>query len=111
MTELNWDRQTALDRTFGEAELLAELMDLLLESARENRQTIVEALEQGQAEPVMRAGHSLKGAAANMAAEGLRETAFQIEQAGRENDLDTARRVLPQLDDLIGQLADLLPLK
>ncbi len=109
MTDLKWDKKAAEARTMGDPELLNQLLGLLLESAKENQALIDQALEREDAKGVMEAGHSLKGAAANMAMENLRATAFEIEQAGRAGDLERARELMPRLDELIDLLAEIAP--
>jgi len=46
---------------------------------------------------VERGGHSLKGAAASLAAEPLREAAYQLEMTGRSGDFGNAAALLDQL--------------
>jgi len=65
----------------------------------------VAALDAGQAE---QQAHRIKGAAANMSAEALRETASQMEQAGKTGDLDDLRRRIPLLRGRFVHLVEIL---
>ncbi len=42
--------------------------------------------------------HSMKGLAANMCAPALRKLCFEIETAAKDNDVESARRLLPELE-------------
>lgn len=108
MAELKWNRQEALGRAGNDEKLLRELMGLLEESVSQGLQKIETALAAGQAKEVNIAAHSIKGAAANLSVESIREVAFRLETAGRAGDLDQARGLVPRLSDLAGQLKALL---
>jgi len=108
MAELKWNRQEALGRAGNDEKLLWELMGLLEESVSQSLQKIETALAAGQAKEVTIAAHSVKGAAANLAVESIREVAFRLETAGKAGDLGQARDLLPQLSDLAAQLKTLL---
>ena len=108
MAELKWNRQEALGRAGNDEKLLRELMGLLEESVNQGLQKIETALAAGQAQEVTVAAHSVKGAAANLAVESIREVAFRLETAGKAGDLDQVRDLVPQLSDLAGQLKVLL---
>jgi len=108
MTELKWNRQEALGRTGNDEKLLRELMVLLEENVSQGIQKIETALAAGQTKEITIAAHSVKGAAANLAVESIREVAFRLETAGLAGDLDQAQDLLPQLSDLAAQLKTLL---
>ena len=52
------------------------------------------------------AAHGIKGAAANLAAEGIRRVALDLEMKGRGADLADAPAVLEALEEEIRALAD-----
>ena len=108
VAELKWNKQEALGRTGNDEALLHELMGLLEESVDQGLQKIETALTGSQAKEVATAAHSVKGAAANLAVESIREVAFRLETAGKAGDLDQARNLLPKLSRLAAQLKTLL---
>ena len=52
--------------------------------------------------------HRIKGAAANMSAEALRETASQMEQAGKAGDFDVLKSHIPVLRGRFVELVEIL---
>ena len=60
-------------------------------------QHIEDCVKCGDCESLTRAAHKLKGAAANLSAVALSETASQVEASGRADDLEGAGVLLDQL--------------
>ncbi|MBU0483486.1 MAG: Hpt domain-containing protein [Proteobacteria bacterium] len=106
MIELNWDRSFALEQSADEEEVLAELLDLLRETATNDLAKIKLGVEKGDAKGVEYAAHSLKGAAASLGVEGLRRVSLAIENGGRAGDLNLAEQVA-ELAELVNQLSSL----
>jgi len=104
--DLEWDRDFALEQSGGDEGMLAEMLDLLRESAAADLSRIRDAIGNGDADGLMLAAHSLKGAAASMAVEKLRAAAYELECAGREGRLDVEEQVA-RLDGLIAALGRL----
>jgi HPt (histidine-containing phosphotransfer) domain-containing protein len=52
--------------------------------------------------------HALKGSASTFGAMALRQTAFDMERAGRSGELERIVRLLPTLDRLAGETCELL---
>ncbi len=105
MSDLQWNRDFALDQTGGDEGLLAELLGLLRESSEGDLRRIEAGLSGGDAAMVTAAAHSIKGAAASLGIEGLRDVACDIEKKGRENrleEIDSAdiRKLVSQLGTL-----------
>lgn len=107
MVDLHWKRDFALEQAGEDEELLAELLDLLRESSSGDLAKIKSAHETGDAVKMGEAAHSIKGAAASLGVETLRDVAYGIEKAGRENDLAAAASFLPALESMIGELSTL----
>ena len=97
-------RAVALDRLGGDEELFAELKQVLLEEAVTETAGIESAIQSEDAKTVQRLAHTLKGAAANMGAEPLREVAAQMEAFGEARDLAAARQHLPGLEEAVAAL-------
>ncbi|MBU0481422.1 MAG: Hpt domain-containing protein [Proteobacteria bacterium] len=100
MVDLEWDRDFALEQAADDEEVLAELIDLFNTSAASDLEKINEALDDADPEGVMKAAHSLKGAAASLGIEGVRAIAYEIERAGREGSLE--------IGDWVAELEELL---
>lgn len=81
------DRAAALARLGGDAELLEELLQLMLEQSRELVRTMGEALARGDAAAVRLAAHTIRGSAANLDAEPLRAAAERLEERARAGEL------------------------
>lgn len=77
----------ALVRLGGDWELYRELLDMLLEDAPEQVREMREAIGRGDAKRLELAAHSLKGAAANLEAGPLRDTALWLETLARDGNL------------------------
>ena len=105
------DRELAMARVGGDAELLQELAQLFLEEYPRLMEELRAALEQGDAQLVERTAHGLKGSVANFGAKPAVDAAYQIEQLGRGGKLGPVAEVLRSLDlallSLHGELAQL----
>ncbi len=104
--DLEWDRDFALEQSGGDEDMLAEMLGLLRETAGEDLSRIREAIGNGDADGIMYAAHSLKGAAASMGVEKLRVAAYELECAGREGRTDVEGEVA-RLDELVAALQQL----
>lgn len=81
------DRAIALDRLCGDAELLDELLGMMIEQSRALVRDIDAALLRGDVAAVCIAAHTIKGSAANLEAVPLRDAAGVLEDLAREGDL------------------------
>jgi len=87
-----------LDDFEGDRELLIEAMNLFLDSVRNQIETLRQAILDGDAEVVRREAHSIKGGAANLTADDLSKVAFELENMGKSNTLETSTVVLERLE-------------
>lgn len=108
MSELRWNRDEALNRVAEDEELLWELMAMMVDSLRAGLDQIRAGLEARDSEAVAKAAHSLKGAAANLALEGIREPAWQAEEAARGGDLAVPEGILDRLEGPLAELTRLV---
>lgn len=92
------DRAEALERIGGDAAFLDELLDLYDQEYDDKAKALAAAIEAGDAELVRTLGHGLKGASANLSLPALRQAAADLEAAGREADLASARAALERLE-------------
>lgn len=107
MKDLQWNREFALEQAGEDEELLAELLELLISASGADLARIKQGYQEQDAGKMADAAHSIKGAAASLGIEEFRQTASALEQAGRSGDLAGAFALLPALEDIISQLADL----
>ena len=101
MADLNWDRSFALEQAGEDEEILAELIDLFKQSSNSDLEKIKAAAGVQDASAMGDAAHSIKGAAASLGVESVREVAQAIEKAGRNGDLQNAMQQVPALEDLL----------
>lgn len=93
-----------MSRALG-ADQMASLIDLLPASYQEEREKIIAAIADGDRESLRRAAHTIKGMAANLAAEKLAVDARQLELY--EGDFDGAiHDRIAKLDRLAEDTAD-----
>lgn len=93
-----FDLQASLTRLGGSHELFQSLVQFFLEDCPGLLGQLQAALDRNDASQVERAGHSLKGLAANFGAASAVQAAFKIEELGRNGDLAGSRKALPQLE-------------
>ncbi|KQC13257.1 MAG: hypothetical protein APR56_05490, partial [Methanosaeta sp. SDB] len=76
-----YDREEFLARTLGDAALVREIEDTFLEDLLVQLRRLDEAVSAGDFAAAEDRAHQIKGAAANLGAEALREEALQLEDA------------------------------
>ena len=81
----------------GDRELLADIVGLFLEDSPNLISQIQEAIANQDRKLLERSAHTLKGSAANFAAEAARQAAFELEQIGREGNLADAEDAFDKL--------------
>lgn len=107
MSDLQWNREFALEQAGEDEELLAELLSLLIESSDHDLAKIKEGYAQQDAAKMADAAHSIKGAAASLGIEKLRQLAYDMEKAGRSGDLAGAFAFLAPLESAVAELGGL----
>ena len=101
MNELMWSREFTLKQMDGDAQLLDELLVLFCDASDKDFATLCEAAEAEDAAGVVAAAHSIKGAAAALGIEGIRQLALEIELQAREGDVGLALREKDRLGRLL----------
>ena len=107
MTELDWNKDFALEQAADDAELLAELLEIFKGSSRSDLALIKQGIEGDDAEQVGGAAHSIKGAAASLGINGINYVTKSIEEDCRAGHLDVAKEVFADLESLLDQLEQL----
>lgn len=103
-----FDYDQFLERMFADKELAQTILQTFLSVTPSLLQELEQSLQQGRtAEAVLKA-HTIKGSAANINAEALRQIATEIEQLGKEQQLRTALARYPELAQCYAELEPLL---
>ncbi len=106
------DWATALDRMDGDRDLLAEVARLFIDEWPTTKAEIDALLEKRDLKAAERLVHGLKGAAANLGAQNVSESAFRVEKLARSGDYQQARheweRAKCEAEHLVGEIGSLL---
>jgi CheY-like chemotaxis protein/HPt (histidine-containing phosphotransfer) domain-containing protein len=92
-------QEEMLARLMDDKSLAAKVISGFLSDAPRQLLNLKNKLEQGDAPGAHMLAHSLKGAAATLSAEALRELCFEMQEAAAAKNLDLARALLPQLEE------------
>ena len=74
------------------------MIDEFLSDIPRQIETLKDCVRNGDSKTAERKAHSIKGAAANMAAEALREVASGMEKAGKAGALDAVKVMMPRIE-------------
>ena len=96
--------EQALERFGNDKEFLKEMIQEFLDYIPNQLDAIRAAIEEQNYEALQAEAHSMKGAAANLAAEPVRQAAYEIEMMGREAKLDGVEKVFSQLNNQLERL-------
>lgn len=99
------DRESALERLGGDAELLDELIPLMIDQSLELLETMRKALAAGDAPSLVIAAHTIRGSAANLEAAELAAAAARVERLARDNDLAAGRPACAAVESELQRLA------
>jgi HPt (histidine-containing phosphotransfer) domain-containing protein len=97
------DVQGTLNRLKGDTAFLETLLTVYVEDLPVKLAAIEQALADSDMPVLQRNAHSLKGASATVGALALREAAFALENAGRENDSARVAELLPELKHIAAE--------
>jgi histidine phosphotransfer protein HptB len=107
MNTLSWNKEFALEQAADDAELLRELLEIFKGSFNSDLTLIKEGIQKGNIKQVYSASHSIKGAAASLGIEGIRDIALDIEVDSRNGSLVVAKEKIHNLEDMYLQLQKL----
>ena len=102
----HWNRSRALEFVGGDTELLRQMTELFLQRNAELLGRVERAVAVGDAAALCEAAHAYKGAVNHFAAVGVREIAFALEKAGRNNEMANVDELWNHLQkeaDLLGK--------
>ena len=97
-----------LERLMGDRDLASSVIATFIEDLPKNFEPLEDHIHKNDHVTVSRLAHTIKGAAANIGAARLAESAYLMEAAGRAGDMDTAREVLPDFKRHCTQLLQTL---
>ena len=103
------DMESVLERVGGDESFLHELIDIYIEDFIEKYDQLKQAIDEADFDNIKEIGHSLKGSSGNLSLNGLHETAYGIELAGKENDIAKAKLLVLRLKEEFKGLKDFLP--
>lgn len=92
------DKETLLERTDSDSELLGELIEIFEEDAAGHITSIKDAITGGDYDTLEKSAHSLKGSSYNMSAQRLADLALTLEEAGRNKTVEGMIPVHAQLE-------------
>lgn len=103
------DLPSALERIGGDESLLYELINIYIEDFLEKNDLLRKAIDHEDFTTIKEVGHSLKGSSGNLSLTHLHETSYQIEAAGKEEDIERARYHFQLLNQQFMKLRDFFP--
>ena len=103
-----FDPKVALDATAGDADLLAEVIEVFLAEHPPWMTDIRRAVEAEDADALRLSAHTLKGAVGTFGSQAGYEAALRLETMGRNGDLTDAGTALVHLETVIAKLRPML---
>jgi HPt (histidine-containing phosphotransfer) domain-containing protein len=103
---VSWNMEPTLDKLGGDEKLLQEIVAIFLDEAPRHLAILRQALETGNAEGIERAAHSLKGELGYLCVPKLSQAACDLEEKGRNSDLEGVSMLLPGLAAGVSNLLD-----
>ncbi|HKL00881.1 MAG TPA: response regulator [Desulfotignum sp.] len=99
-----FDRAALLERLMDDQALMETIITGFLEDMPEQIALLTSFVENGRTEQAGGQAHKIKGAAGNVTAWMLQDTAQDMETAGKAGDLATLHRLLPELEQKFQQV-------
>ena len=93
-----FDESVLFGRFDGDEEVINTVLQVFNEDAPNQIRLLKEALDAEDADAIRSQAHSLKSAAGNVGALALQELSLQAEDAGEKGDLETASKVVRNID-------------
>ena len=94
-----FDLEEALERVDGDRAFLQQLIQVFYAGLAGSLAKIHKALETNEGETLAEAAHALKGALGNLSAIRAHDYARELESAGRSEDLESDRAIVPRLEE------------
>ena len=94
-----YDRAAFLARLTGDESFVRKIEQRFLQQTLGRMETFRNYVVQGEVKPAEALAHKIRGAAANISAEALREAAARMEQAAAAGDTTALQKLLPELEE------------
>jgi two-component system sensor histidine kinase/response regulator len=107
-TALRLDTGGLLERLGGDEGLFHEVIEIFLEEAPKSLERLRAALDAGDGEATERIAHSMKGELGYLGVEEVSQQARELEESGRNGDMERARRILASFEPNISLITDAL---
>ncbi|MBF0200214.1 MAG: response regulator [Desulfamplus sp.] len=91
-------RPSLMKMLMDDEELMESIISIFLDDMPTQVDALKSFVENGDAGQAYNQAHRIKGAAGNVAAFMLQETAHEMEQAGKEGDMESLKRLMPELE-------------
>jgi two-component system, sensor histidine kinase and response regulator len=95
---MSWSMEQTLEKLGGDEKLMQEVIDIFLDEAPKHVSALRIALDQESAEAIEGAAHSLKGELSYLSMSELSSSALDLEEMGRNSDLEGISRLLPRFE-------------
>ena len=99
-----FDADAMSKRLMNDSSLMQTVTEAFLDDMTDQLEQLKSVVDAGDAQQVASCAHKIKGASANVGGMALSEQAFEMEQAGKADDLITIRECLPRLEQHFAQL-------
>ena len=93
----NFDAEDLVERLMGNQDLAIRVAGAFLDSMPQQLAALADAIAGSDAEATRLLAHSIRGAAANVGGETVREIALKLENLGESGATEAAREILPEL--------------
>lgn len=94
-----FDKEALMERVDGDEELAKELLELYLEDVPDRINAIKQAQTSGDMKTITIEAHTIKGSSSNIGADDIKEAAFQVELAGKDENQETIPSLIQQLEE------------
>jgi PAS domain S-box-containing protein len=98
------DQNGLLDRLNNDRDMYRTVLEMFLGNTPQTIVELQEAVKHENCEKLQLLSHDLKGTAANLGAEWLRESAKKLEKAAKQNELTGAEALLAEIEKSFGSL-------
>ncbi len=107
MDGLRWNKDFALEQAADDTDLLQELIEIFKDSCANDVNLIRTGILNQDAEQISSAAHSIKGAAASLGIDGIKDVVLEMEKDSRAGGIDVAKNLLADLESLLVELKKL----
>ena len=91
------DVKSLVARCMGDGGFAGKILDTFQKQVTHDLESLAKSLSERDIEVFTRVAHTIKGTAANLSADRVRQAAFELEQLGRRHDLDHAQEAMDRL--------------